>query len=163
MLIKNVEIADLEKALWKVNGQYDGNVTFNNCTWVGHNRHGESSYRVTLRVRDSKGRGASRTIHGRRSVGACWHVHGLFFDNLPDEAEIVTTGGGERRTVKPGDEWYDWMVGSAYYGYVNASSLCECETYDSSELFNRHVLELEMGGDVLDEMAEQQIAQAKGE
>lgn len=124
MLIRNASRAELDAAMAQVNSIFGGNVEFNRLDDVSNSAG--FRFQITLRVKDSKGPGARRSVRGRRTVSACWHAHKVFFDSLPEDSEIVTTGGGQRRVVKPGDDYLDWTEGSPYYGYTYASDLCEC-------------------------------------
>ena len=116
---------ELEQALAKVNERYDNNITWN--TFEQLNQSG-TRFRVTLRVKDSKGKGHKNGYSGRRTINACWHVHGYFFEALlainPDI--VIKTAG---RTVdKNGGNWEDWNIGSLmcprYF-----SEACECGAY----------------------------------
>ncbi|MAH44877.1 hypothetical protein CMI37_03560 [Candidatus Pacearchaeota archaeon] len=115
MIIGNVTMSELESALYQTNTEFEGNVIWNRVESEGRR------FRVTLRVRDSKGSGARRSASGRRLVSACWHVHGTFFDALPTEAVIRTAG----RVKRPGDVWEDWNIGSMMYPTMH-SQACDC-------------------------------------
>lgn len=132
MLIKNVCADDIIRALETVNLEFDNNVTFNRFDAANAKK---TRFNVTLRVIDSRGKGARRSHSGRRMVAACWHVYGTFIDALPTHAIVnkpTVTGynkwGREmikRLDGKPGDEWQDWNIGSVmspmYY-----SEACDC-------------------------------------
>lgn len=116
MLIRNVSLLDLETALGDTNDAFENNVIWNRSPEpVG------KGFRLTLRVKDSKGAGARRSNAGRRLVSACWHVHGTFFDNLPEGAAIRT---GEI-TVHPHEDWQDRNIGSMFQPLMH-SDACEC-------------------------------------
>lgn len=123
MVISNITRNELERALEEVNKRYDNNIIWNNFQSL--NKKG-TRFRVTLRVRDSKGKGARRGISGRRLVSACWHVHGHFFEELfklnPDV--IIHTRG--RIIEFPSSIWIDIDVGSLI-SPVFMSELCDCE------------------------------------
>lgn len=121
MLVRNVEYLDLHAALDAVNEKYKGNVQFNRIDRKSTSRGGGYTYAITLRVKSSKGPGARRSWGGRRLVSACWHVHGMFIDALPEHATIITAHG----TVHPGDRWIDKNVGSQYKPAF-MSELCDC-------------------------------------
>jgi hypothetical protein len=65
------------------------------------------------------------------SGSACWHVHGFFFEALLtiNPEAIVTSMLGTIN--KDGGNWQDKEIGSPYFGYLNMSELCECDTWDS--------------------------------
>lgn len=118
----------LQSALSKVNENYDGNIEFKDGT---PERQGKA-WRVRLGVKDSKGPGAHLSIrywfsgqqHLRRSNSACWHVHGEFFDALPEGTSIRTRG----ETTHAGGGWNDFNVGSMMFPvYASESCLCEGE------------------------------------
>ena len=127
MLIKGATEEQIHEALAKANQEFDSNLEFNNFEYIGHTRGGMQKHRVTLRVIDSRGKGARlgfpnyTTGRQRHLVSACWHVHGTFFDALP-EGTTIQTG---QHTIEPGDSWNDWDIGSMirpmYY-----SEACEC-------------------------------------
>lgn len=130
MIVKNVGESDLWAALNAVNLIYGNNVIWNRePEYIGQTREGSDKWRCTLRVIDSRGPGAKLSIPRRRkqrhTIGACWHVHGDFFDSLPEHAEIVVDVSDGRRIIHPGDAWIDIQVGSIMYPYY-MSELCEC-------------------------------------
>lgn len=68
---------ELYKAMRGVNEAYDGNLAFNrepDC-------RGKWTH-FTLRVNNSKGKGARRGFSGRRLTAACWHAHRDFMRAL---------------------------------------------------------------------------------
>lgn len=119
MLISKIEVSDLWDALEKVNKVFDGNVTFNRC-----DPESKTRYQVTLKVLDSRGKGAKLGHSGRRTRSACWHVHGVFIDSLPDQAK--TWSAPFKRWIKPGDKWNDKNIGSLVQP-LRYSESCECE------------------------------------
>ena len=138
MLIKNVSDLDLYNALELTNQKYDDNVQFNNFQ-----RAGNSRYRVTLRVRDSKGPGHRlgfpnyETGKQRRLINACWHVHGTFFDKLFEiaPAAAIKTGSSianpnridsSKWITIEGGNWQDVNIGTDISPYY-FSEACECE------------------------------------
>lgn len=132
MLIRNVSLTDLEMALGDTNDAFENNVIWNRSPEpVG------KGFRLTLRVKDSKGAGARRSHTGRRLVSACWHVHGTFFDALPEKAVIRTSDS----ITHPNDEWQDRNIGSMFQPLMH-SDACECG-------HTVHFSKVEMVGDAL--------------
>ena len=125
MLIKNVTQSNLEEALRLVNKLYDNNIEWNGFS----SGYGYGEYRVTLRVKDSKGAGHRISHSGRRMISACWHVHGDFFDALlkiNPNAVIKTRVAEETLTIdKDGGNWQDRDIGSAVKPLM-FSEACGC-------------------------------------
>ena len=117
MIIKATK-KDIECALETVNLSFEGNVIFNRFDSTSDTRHN-----VTLRVENSKGLGAKRGFSGRRTISACWHVHGVFIDSLPDEARIFSSYFN--KWIKPGDKWNDKNIGSLA-SPQRYSDACDC-------------------------------------
>lgn len=143
MLIKGAAQEQLTKALETVNKRFDGNIQFNRFSHAGHTRDGKEKFNVTLRVGNCRGKGARLgftdrdyktgevTRKARHLIYACWHVHGYFFDALPEGTQIKTGGSlahpdNDQGWVKPGDRWNDWNIGSQMVPYY-ASEACECD------------------------------------
>lgn len=128
MYAMNVSTDDLNKALKKVNEKYDNNIIFNRLEYVTKNK-----ILFTLRVENSRGYGARRSGSGRRTVSACWHVHGLFFDTLLQinkNAVIISSMQKEKIFVDSygyiRNNWKDFKAGN-YHNSVKASELCDCK------------------------------------
>lgn len=131
MLVKNLSLEQLKEAMKALNKKYDDNIQFNGCI-----AETETRIRFTLRVKETKGKGArlgqGLTSKGNRRhlINACWHVHGDLFDlilNLEPKAIIYA---GAKKIYKDGlgrivGNWEDWNIGSMinplYY-----SEACEC-------------------------------------
>lgn len=64
-----------------------------------------------------------RGFSWRRTVSACWHVHGVFIDSLPKEAEVYSSPF--KKWVKPGDKWNDKNIGSLACP-LSYSDPCDC-------------------------------------
>jgi hypothetical protein len=80
----------------------------------------------TLRVKDSKGKGASRSLGDRRTISACWHVHGHFFEELFElKPEATVVSNGKTKITKDNVWENDQKVGGTYI-YQWKSTLCEC-------------------------------------
>lgn len=111
---------DLRQALYNVNKQYDGNISFNREPEIVGNR-----LRFTLKVKDSHKKGARTGFTGRHLINACWHVHGNFFEELfklNNQAIIIANG---KQISVNGGNWEDRSIGSImnplYY-----SEACKC-------------------------------------
>ena len=118
MIIRGCRYPAIAEALEKANQGFGNNLRFNNVEVITKNY---LSYRVTLRVEDSRGPGAKIGHTGRHSIYACWHAHGTFFDSLPQGTTIIARG----YRIRPGDEWQDYNEGSIISPYY-ASEACEC-------------------------------------
>ena len=74
----------------------------------------------TLKVKDSKERGARRSWTGRILINACWHVHGEFFDKLFEiNSEVFISAMGKKITV---EEFQLYVDGSYYDTYTNTTT-----------------------------------------
>lgn len=128
MLARNVTPLDLECALAKVNEKFGGNIVLRNMRLAPRGR----GIRFTLGVISSRGPGSRLSVphytwsaeqvdKQRHISAACWHVHGHFFDALPEGAVIIARG----RKIRPGDEWEDTNIGSRAFPFYY-SDACEC-------------------------------------
>ena len=139
MLITHATQQQIALALEAIQSKYDNNLMFNNFTTLSSNRH-----QVTLRVRDSRGKGARLGSYQnqldsllrptnsyeawrkrRHMTSACWHVHGGFFEALfalAPEAVIISRGS---KITQDSRNWEDYDIGSVMYPYM-ASEACEC-------------------------------------
>lgn len=129
MIIRKVSRTDLERALEKTNEKYDNNVIWNNFQQMH-----ATTYRVTLKVKDSHGKGSrlgqhltSRGNH-RHLISACWHVHGDFFDNLFEINPNAIVEAMDKTITIQGGNWQDSNIGS-YMFPLYYSEACECEGY----------------------------------
>lgn len=121
MKAKNVTIEQLEKALELTNKQYD-----NNIIWNRSPEYRGKHLIFTLKVKDSKGKGARRGFSGKRLAHACWHVHGDFFDNLFEiNPKAVVIATGEEITKNYGN-WQDRNIGSQACP-LYFSQACDCQ------------------------------------
>lgn len=120
MIIKNANAEQICQALEVINETYNKNICFNNFKREGQR------YRITLRVRNSRLAGARRSGTGRRTVSACWHVHGDFFDQLLkiNPNAIINLSSGLKINKDHGN-WIDIELGSIY-NRVYMSDLCDC-------------------------------------
>jgi len=127
MIIKATR-QELEQALVMVNKRYDGNVIWNNFESL--NQSG-TRFRVTLRVKDSHGKGAKlghphyKTGNSRHLINACWHIHGYFFEALLEINPEISIKSAGRTVDKNGGNWVDWDIGSMMYPRY-FSEACEC-------------------------------------
>ena len=138
MIISNTSQQDLNNALALTNKKFGGNIIWNNFQKLSDKR-----FRVTLKVKNTKGPGThfSQSMgRFRRTASACWHVHGTFFDALNPDAKIYTAG----QWIKPGSEWKDRDVGSNMYP-AHMSEGCECNEKHSVGLKVKRPTVKEMG------------------
>jgi hypothetical protein len=86
-----------------------------------------SSKRVnfTLRVKSSSGPGAKIGYSGRKTISACWHVHGYFFEYLfLSYPGIYIISQGKKMTSNS-DNWQDQNIGSIMQP-LYFSEACNC-------------------------------------
>lgn len=127
MKVLNISELELNEAMQRLNDIYDNNVEFNN-----YQRLGQTSFRVTLRVKDSHGKGAKlghpnlRTGRQRHTISACWHVHGNFFEKLFEVNPNAIVKTARKTITKENGNWEDWNIGSMMYP-LYYSEACECE------------------------------------
>ena len=115
--IKNVSIQDVETALYETNKTFDYNICFKRIESNG------KTIIATLKVINSRGKGARLGFTGRHINAACWHVYGTFFDNLfRINPNVIIKQCG--KLVTP--IWEDKNVGSIMHPKLY-SELCECE------------------------------------
>lgn len=125
MILKNGTFEDLYGAMKALNKKYKLNACWNRKP----ERYGKH-IRFTLRVRNSKGIGAKIGFSGRRTIHACWHLHGDFFDELfkiNPECKVQTSlGGGAFIIDLHNGNWRDFNIGSIMRPMM-ASECCQCE------------------------------------
>lgn len=112
-------------ALNIINNKYDNNIIFKQePTNISQRNRG---YNFSLRVKNSSEIGAGKTRLGHRSVSACWHVHGDFYDELFDSgAKRITTSFFHNIDMRSKeDNWRDYNTGSEWFPSY-ASGRCEC-------------------------------------
>ena len=116
MIIRGATLDEINGAMEITSSLFRGNVMYNRYpTPLGR------AFRVTLRVKSSRGPGHRYSFSRRRLVSACWHVHGVFFDHLPRGATILTGRG----YYYPGSDWEDFDIGSIAEPFY-ISEACEC-------------------------------------
>lgn len=135
MRISNCTRGDLFYALTGTNNKYRGNIRFFEGTPEQLDKKGRS-WRVRLAVHDCHELGAKLNVsywglegvqHLRRSNSACWHVHGDFFNALPEGTKIHTAAASYTCPLREW-EWQDFNVGSLMFPvYASESCLCEGE------------------------------------
>ena len=119
MIVSNTSKRAIEAALNTLNKDYKGNICFNRFEALNSNK---TRFAVTLRVKDSRKRGAKLGYSGRHTIAASWHVCGKFIDLLFDlcpETKLRIRG---RAYNNRSWYWEDWNDGS-YINPVYASEL----------------------------------------
>ena len=125
MYAKNTTIGELEQALQKTNEIFDGNVIWNRQPeWKGNQLH------FTLRVRNSHNKGARRGVSGKCMISACWHVHGVFFDQLLDLNENVIIRTATAIIDIDDGNWVDQEIGSQVQP-LRYSEACDCNPMEN--------------------------------
>ena len=129
MYLLNSSIDELQFCLEQVNKDYNDNIIFKRLEQRGN------KILFTLRVKDSKGKGARRSSKDRRIISACWHVHGELFDTILfyNEKAIIEISWTGYNVYKDSDgkvknNWQDWNAGSKFHP-VFMSELCDCSTF----------------------------------
>ena len=126
MIAKHVTTDEMFKALRALNGKYQDNVRFRDQpVW----QKGGYNFRLTVVAKD--GAGTRLAPSGWRKVGgACWHVHGHFFEELfKVNPEAVVISGGTLKITKDYGNWEDRNIGSqACPRYF--SEACDCSLAD---------------------------------
>jgi hypothetical protein len=127
MKFLNCNENELHEALKRTNGYFAGNIEFRELEQTG-----KRSFRGTLTVKDSRGPG-SRTSpfnfnpsgNPHRIKAACWHVHGVFFDELMAVNEDVKIRSNGTKIEGGKGNWADRNIGSITYP-VYYSEACDC-------------------------------------
>ena len=127
MIARNVDQSDLEKALFNLNQKYENNIVWNRFERKGN------GYAFTLRVISSKGRGAKRGFSGRKTIHACWHVHGDFFDFLFKINPRAYVWSAGNKITKDYGNWEDRNIGSIVSPLMYSDS-CECKSIQNQEV-----------------------------
>lgn len=135
MKIQNITINELNTALAKLNQKYDNNITWNRSPELYQGWH---TYRCTIRVKYNKGKGAKLGFSGRRTIAACWHAHGDFFDCVlevaPKAAILVSIAQIELIKIYKDEygnvinNWRDVQVGSLAAPMLY-SEMCQCDDW----------------------------------
>lgn len=121
--IRNATYQNVIAAVEATSRRFDNNIEANRFEQIGRN------FFVTLKVKNSHGNGARRGYTGRAMIAACWHVYGIFFDELiKDNPAIVIVAMGKKIGAGYGN-WYDSDVGSIARPR-KYSEMCECGSVD---------------------------------
>ena len=120
MQARNCTMAQVEEALSKINVEYNNNVMFKRI-----DQENSKCIGFTLRVKNSSGAGAKIGYTGRKTVNACWHVHGDFFNALIEvNPGVVIKSLGKTIDINGGN-WKDWNIGSRVDPVLYSQS-CKC-------------------------------------
>jgi hypothetical protein len=138
--IRNATHEQIEIALQETNKTFEDNIIFKRFDSTGKN------YSVTLTVKDSKKKGSrlgfpeydwqTRKVikPGKHMRSACWHAHGLFYDNLfKINDKIVIVSNGEKITATNNGNWNDRNIGSQMFP-LYFSEACECNQNGIAEV-----------------------------
>lgn len=100
-------------AIQETSAKFDNNIQHNRFEQInGH-------YEVTIKCISSRGKGAKRGASGRRTISCCYHVWGVFFDELFRlNPNIVIISMGNRITSQSHVGWAD----------REPDSQCDCPT-----------------------------------
>jgi len=119
----NATKKQLNEALNYVNLKFDNNVIFKSFEQKSKNR-----IMFTLRVKNSSGPGAKISKFmgkERKTISACWHVHGYFFEFLFKHYSDIIIYSLDQKMTNNNDNWKDKNVGNFYFP-VNFSDCCNC-------------------------------------
>jgi len=119
--IYNCTKKQIEKALDLTNRIFDDNIK-----WNRFNQDSKNCFTVTLKVKDSSGKGALEGYSGNRTISACWHVWGTFFQiifNINTNARIVTAMP-KKRDIN--DVYGIWKKHYATSGHPSLHERCGC-------------------------------------
>lgn len=111
--------------LYIINKKYDNNIIFNQEPNLISLK--SKGYNFSLKVKNSSESGASKTRLGHKSISACWHVHGDFYDALFDSGakRILTSYYVKNDMKSKEDNWNDYNTGSEWFPSY-ASGRCDC-------------------------------------
>lgn len=102
MRITGATTEQIVKAVKKANKLFGGNLDLKLATSTGINKE---IHKVSLRVKDRDGLGVKQA-RGKRTLNACWHAHGFFFEALLkiNKSTVVEIFDG-RKVSKQGGNW----------------------------------------------------------
>lgn len=128
MKITNITIDQMEHCLKALNREYNNNIIWKRT----HERHGKWLH-FTLKAKDSKRKGARRSLKGKRTVAACWRVHWDFFDvvltKYPNAIIIATIGADSVKIYNDEGSIVNNWIGTDIGNYSNPllfSEACGC-------------------------------------
>ena len=110
----------LDEALNCVNQKFDDNIQFKEFKQISSKR-----INFTLRVKNSSSPGAKIGHSGRKTIAACWHVHGYFFEYLFLQYPGIVIISQGKKLKDNSDNWQDQNIGS-YYRPLQFSEACNC-------------------------------------
>lgn len=118
--IKGATREQIGIALMHTNCLFEDNIIFKKFQPFGKN------YTVTLTVKDSRKPGSRISFSGHRISAACWHVYGVFFDEiLKQSTSAIIISNGQKITKEYGN-WIDRNIGSIMEPMMY-SEACNCE------------------------------------
>ena len=84
--------------------------------------------------KNSKGSGAKLGFTGRRTILACWHAHGHFFEALLNIAPHAVITVATYKITIDGGNWIDKQIGSIMQPlYYSEACLCDIPIEDQDE------------------------------
>ncbi len=129
MIIRNASLPLIDAALVNANSNFDNNIIFKRIEKEGR------GFRLTLRVKNSRGKGAKLGFDGKRhTVAACFHAHKAFLKELYDLAPGAKTISSQ--AIFEGKTQFD--ANAHFVGQKNIGSVmrpleygqaCNCENY----------------------------------
>lgn len=127
MLIRKLRsYKNILQAVTNTNRLFDGNIRIASSIGKGATKNG-LTIRLRLGVHSSRRAGARRGLTGRRIAAACWHAHGVFFDELLKlEPQAVILTAGNQQITAQGGNWVDRNIGSIMKPFAY-SEACDCE------------------------------------
>ena len=121
MIVYKTCLNDLNEALLECNRRFANNITFRTCIKKTKNA---GTYNVRLDVRSSSANGAKQNvITGRHIHAACWHVHGVFIEELLKRGCIISSMHNKLTTNA--DNWKNEEL-RIHGQIIMASDMCAC-------------------------------------
>jgi hypothetical protein len=108
----NATKEQLNLALNFVNQKFDDNVQFKEIKQISSKR-----VNFTLRVKNSSGKGAKIGYSGCKTIAACWHVHGYFFEYLFLKYNDIVIWSLGQKITSNSDNWKGARI---------IANLCDC-------------------------------------
>jgi hypothetical protein len=138
--IRKATKEQIESALNETNKIFEDNILFNRFEQKGKN------FNVTLKTKNARGKGSRLGFPqydwttkeiikpGKHMAIACWHVYGVFFDQLFKQNEgIEIVSNGEKITAFNSGNWNDRNIGSQVFP-LYYSEACDCNNNGISEM-----------------------------